>query len=68
MIRIVYKIKPHKPTGAQCTDCGRHCPNPVWIGFMYDDDDVNVLDAPYGSCCAKKYKVGELIDETDRPA
>lgn len=35
---------------------------------MYDDDQFNVLDAPYGSCCAKKYKVGDLVDEADRSA
>ena len=48
-MNVIYKIKDN--IGAYCSKCGKWASNPVWIGF---DDET---EAPYGNCCAKKYKI-----------
>jgi len=53
---IVYKDKDPSKGGGDCNECGRHCSNPIFIGYI--DEFGQVLEGLYGSCCAKKYKVG----------
>ena len=63
-MKVLYKRRekdPKKKAGAECSDCGRHCSNPIWIGVEHPEEGV--VEGPYGTCCAKKYKVGEDFEK-----
>jgi len=55
--RVEYKT-PQKDTKSECYECGKFCEkNLVEVGFYHPNEGTTV--GLFGSCCAKKYKVGE---------
>ena len=61
MIKVLYLT--HSDMDAECTKCKKKIKRATWIGFGDGINPDNTTEAPYGSCCARQFKVGDIIKE-----